>query len=165
MDDYLSKPVQVKELQLVLERCGRWAQERDRDRARPAGRDEVRPAAADPPAAAVIDPAVLETLRQMGGGPGVDVIGDLLGLFRADCRPLLAAIREAVGRGDAPGLRQAAHSLKGAASNLGASALADLCARLEAMGRAGSVAEADPLLPGVERQYDEVCAALEAAGG
>jgi signal transduction histidine kinase/CheY-like chemotaxis protein len=158
MDDYLSKPVQVKELQLVLERCGRWAQ----DRGRTSSRDEPTPTAG-PPAAPVIDPSVLETLRQMGGGPGVDVLGDLLGLFRGDSLPLLAAMREAVGRGDASGLRQAAHSLKGAASNLGATALADLCARLEAMGRAGSVAEAEPLLLGAERQYSEVSAALEAA--
>jgi CheY-like chemotaxis protein/HPt (histidine-containing phosphotransfer) domain-containing protein len=158
MDDHLSKPVQVKELQHVLERCGRLAQ----DRARTAGRDEPRPTAAEPPAAPVIDPAVLETLRQMGTGAGVDVIGDLLQLFRADGQSLVAAIREAVSRDDASGLRQAAHSLKGAASNMGATTLAELCSRLETMGRSGSIGEADALLPGVERQYQEVCTTLEA---
>jgi CheY-like chemotaxis protein len=160
MDDYLSKPVQVKELQVVLERCGRWAQ----DRARTTGPAEAAPEAAMPPAAPMIDPTVLETLRQMGTGSGADVIGDQQRLFRADGDPLLLAMREAVERGDASGLKQAAHSLKGAASNLGASALAVSCGRLEAMGRADSIGDADTVLPGLEQQYHAVCAALEAAG-
>jgi CheY-like chemotaxis protein/HPt (histidine-containing phosphotransfer) domain-containing protein len=155
MDDYLSKPVQVKELQAALQRCGQWVLERDRSTG-------PRPEEPPPSAAATIDPEALALLKQMAGDGGPGMLRDLLALFRADAPPLQAAMRAAVAGRDAEALRRSAHSLKGVAANLGAKALAALCAELERMGRDGAVGGAEGLLAEVERQYHDACVALEA---
>jgi two-component system sensor histidine kinase/response regulator len=51
----------------------------------------------------------------------------------------LAALREAVNDAGGPALAQAAHALKGAAANIGATAVASLCGELEEMGRSGKL--------------------------
>jgi PAS domain S-box-containing protein len=166
MDDYLSKPVQVKELQAALIRTGEWAKA-SRERKRPEEKPQFPPPAVavstpGPTAADVIDPAMLADLKQMGGGNGVDIIKDLLNLFRNDVPPLLTALRAAVTAGDPQKLKESAHSLKGGAANLGAKTMAALCFELEKKGRAGSVEGAAERLPAIEEQFRLVCAALEA---
>jgi len=154
MDDYLSKPVQVKELQAVLERCGDWVREQAKlQPADPAPREVSTPA---------IAPEAMEMLLQMGGP---QVVADLLELFRSETPPLLQAMREALSRNDGPRLRESAHSVKGTASNLGAQTLASLCTELEKRGKSGSFEGVDGILAKVEQQYEAVCAALEGGRG
>lgn len=153
MDDYLSKPVQVKELQAVLERCGDWAREQAKCLRTDSSPEEV--------AAPAIAPEAMEMLLQMGGA---QVVADLLELFRSEAPPLLQAMREALSRSDGPRLRESAHSLKGTASNLGAQTLASLCTELEKRGKSGSFEGVDGILARVEQQYEAACAALEGGG-
>jgi HPt (histidine-containing phosphotransfer) domain-containing protein len=109
-----------------------------------------------------IDPAVLADLRQMRDRGAPDVFKELLALFRADAPPLLSAMRTAVAEGNAQKLKASAHSLKGAAANLGGRTLAALCAELEKIGRDGSVQGTEVLLAELEPQFQRVCAMLEA---
>ena len=53
-----------------------------------------------------------------------------------------------------------AHGLKGTASNLGASALADLCHQVEDLGAAGRLAD-EALVARVEDEVDRAARALE----
>jgi HPt (histidine-containing phosphotransfer) domain-containing protein len=163
MDDYLSKPVQAMELQASLTRCGEWVLERSRRPVQAAIQSE-RPAQSDPivDMGDAIDPAVLADLRQMRDRGAPDVFKELLALFRADAPPLLSAMRTAVAEGNAQKLKAAAHSLKGAAANLGGRTLAALCAELEKIGRDGSVQGTEALLAELEPQFQRVCAMLEA---
>jgi HPt (histidine-containing phosphotransfer) domain-containing protein len=46
-------------------------------------------------------------------------------------------LRESLHNGGGPELVQAAHALKGAAANIGATSVASLCGELEQMGRSG----------------------------
>jgi signal transduction histidine kinase/DNA-binding response OmpR family regulator/HPt (histidine-containing phosphotransfer) domain-containing protein len=161
MDDYLSKPVQVGALQSALERAGHWIKQRSgpaehADSSRGEGNGVSQPA---------VDPAVLASLREMGEAAGTDVCKDLLDLFRADAPPLLQSMRDAAGRGDARKLRESAHTLKGGAANLGARAMAAVCAELEKQGREGNVEGAEPLLAQLDRHFQDVCQALEAQTG
>jgi CheY-like chemotaxis protein len=168
MDDYLSKPVQVKELHAALIRCGEWARgrsgaPRSAEVGTPSSKSEpASPPSAKPVSADIIDPSMLADLKQMGVGSGADVISDLLNLFRADVPPLLDSLKAAVAAGDAQRLKESAHSLKGGAANLGAKAMAALCFELEKKGREGTVDGAAERLPEIERQFQLVCEALEA---
>ncbi|MHC5537348.1 response regulator [Singulisphaera rosea] len=153
MDDYLSKPVQVKELQAALERCGDWVREQ-------RGLHPVDPPSKEDSAPAVA-PEAIDLLLQMGG---VEVVVELLELFRSETPPLFQSMREALSRADASKLVASAHSLKGAAASLGAHFLASHCAELEKRGKAGSFEDVDRILAMAERQYEMVCAALEDAG-
>jgi HPt (histidine-containing phosphotransfer) domain-containing protein len=113
----------------------------------------------------VLDPAVLADLRQMRDGSVPGVFRDLLELFRADVPPLLAAMRAAVAEGNARKLKESAHSLKGAAANLGARPMSLVCAELEDMGRREAFEGADTLLAHLEQQFPQVCEALQTETG
>ncbi len=66
-------------------------------------------------------------------------LAELVQMFVEDCPGWLAAIRNSIDRGDARGLKLAAHTLRGAVANFSARAAADAAGALEAMGRAGNL--------------------------
>ncbi len=84
----------------------------------------------------VYDPDVLDEVS--GGDPAFrrDVIED----FIAACRPLLAALAEAVRTGDATAIQRHTHTLKGSGLALGAGAFGAACRELEVRQRAGDTA-------------------------
>jgi two-component system sensor histidine kinase/response regulator len=123
MDDYLSKPVNAVELEAALTR---WVPEQaPQPLAVTGGR---------PPA---VDPDRLATLRDLGPEDGLGLLPAAAEAFRKDIPARLAVLRESVHNGGGPALVQAAHALKGAAANIGATAVATLCGQLEQMGRSG----------------------------
>lgn len=67
------------------------------------------------------------------------LFGDLVAFFLEDNEPIRKAVGTAVGRADASALERAAHSMKGMAANLGATAVAQAAGELEAMGRSGNL--------------------------
>jgi HPt (histidine-containing phosphotransfer) domain-containing protein len=87
-------------------------------------------------------------------------IAELAGLFRIDCPKQMAAIRTALAGSDAPGLRLAAHALKGAAMALGANSVCEAAARLESLGKASDVAGARQVLPVLEAEVERLMTAL-----
>jgi HPt (histidine-containing phosphotransfer) domain-containing protein len=76
----------------------------------------------------------------------------------------LAAIRKAA-KGNAAQLERAAHSFLGSCGNLGCRRMADLCARLEVLGRSGSTEGAPGLASALEQEYAAVKPHLEALPG
>jgi PAS domain S-box-containing protein len=156
MDDYVSKPVKLPELQAVLARA-------------PQSHIDARPTQTPPPIAAtapaastaeVIEPSTLSSLRALGDSEEDNVLGELAGLFLRDMPAKLSQIRSAIDQVNPTALRECAHSLKGSASNLGARRLATLCARLETLAREPSLAEAASSLPQLAEEFERVCDAL-----
>ena len=54
------------------------------------------------------------------------------------------------------GLRMAAHSLKSNGIDFGAQALAQVCRKLEYMGREGTVQGATPLIQQANQEFDKI---------
>ncbi|MEW9872531.1 response regulator [Arthrobacter sp. HS15c] len=123
MDDYLSKPVDAAELQAAL---ARWVPEQAPQLLAITG--------GRPPS---VDPGRLAMLRDLGPEDGMGLLPAAAEAFRKDLPARLAVLRESVHNGGGPALAQAAHALKGAAANIGATAVATLCGELEEMGRKG----------------------------
>jgi two-component system sensor histidine kinase/response regulator len=138
MDDYLSKPIVEEELVRVLERF------------LPKGSGE----AAQP----VLNPTTLDRLRSIGPG----FLSGIAAIYLEDAPARMAAIRAAVEAGDAKRLAETAHAFKSGCGNLGATALHDLCAELEAMGKGGRVDEAPARLEQLDREFVRVEEALRA---
>jgi PAS domain S-box-containing protein len=143
MDAYLVKPLQATELDAVIERLF----------GRPAG----QPPAARKARAALDERRLLE---RVGGDRAA--LRRLARLYLADYPKLLARLRRALAAGDAPGVRAAAHALKGATSNFAATAAVAAAQRLEQLAEAGTLGEAPAVLADLEGALRQVRGALSA---
>src|ERR1051325_828999 len=82
----------------------------------------------------VVDDVVVSrllALRDQVAKPGEDVLGELLVLFERDSVTRLEALHQALAARDADAKKNAAHALKGAASNIGAARVAAWAAHVE----------------------------------
>jgi len=116
-----------------------------------------------PPAAMpeLLDRRVLDEIRSFGGPGHPDPLAEVMEVYFAHTPPRFAEIRDAIGTGDAEALRMAAHTLKSSSASIGAAAVARLAGRMEAIGRAGTVTGAAPLLRELDVLFPQVKQALE----
>ena len=145
MDGYLSKPLVLKDLLDLLAR-------------RAAGK---LAAAEQEPADAAGSPWSLDVC--LGRMDGDRALLAEIATALVDSWPGAAAdLREAVDAGDAARVSAAAHALKGAVSNVAATAALTATAQLEELARAGDLSGAVAQLDVVEREMIRLVAALRA---
>ncbi len=161
MNDHLAKPVNLAELFNALKR---WLPHRT---APAMAALQQEPPATVPPAAPV------QTLPEL---PGIDTAAGLaqvhgnvplyrllLGKFRArQIQQFSSEFTAAIAEGDLPLATRQAHSLKGVARTLGAAALGDLAAELEAACRAGHAALIATQHADLDRELHRLALALAA---
>jgi HPt (histidine-containing phosphotransfer) domain-containing protein len=82
---------------------------------------------------------MLDQLRQLEASVRPGLLAELVGLFGQRVDELLPLARSQAGAGDAAGLRQSVHAIKGAAANLGGEALRALAAEFERQLQADQV--------------------------
>jgi len=112
-----------------------------------------------------LDPEVLAGLRELETDDDPGLFSELVELFLTDTPPRLRALEHALGCGDSKALEEVAHSLKSSCGNLGASALAELCKDLEALGREQRLHDAPTLVQRTGEEFRRVEAALRAELG
>lgn len=157
MDDYVSKPLMSQALQDVLEK---WVDRDDDDRqseqliAAPTLIGEADPAAGEP----VFDRSALLD-RLMGDA---DLVTEIAAAFLDDMVGQLDILKTHVVDGDADAAGGRAHTIKGAAANVGAMALSAVAGAMEKAGRAGRSDEIAVLLPELTRQFGLVCDQMQA---
>jgi HPt (histidine-containing phosphotransfer) domain-containing protein len=79
-----------------------------------------------------------------------DLLQELLGLFHESSADDLARIKEGALQGNAVGMGDASHSIKGAAASLGIESIRSVAAALEKAGRSGDLDGAMRVLPDLE---------------
>jgi CheY-like chemotaxis protein len=166
MDYYLTKPVAAGELYRLLAdlagpaECGMRNAECGRDNGQHARADGeallIPHSAFRIPHSEEIDRA--EALACVGGDTAL--LAQLTELFLTESPVWLAQARSALERGDAAGLRRAAHTLKGAAGHFGAAAAVAAAEELERHGRCGDLAAAAAVLTELERAVERLGPAL-----
>lgn len=82
-------------------------------------------------------------------------------VFLDDAPRRLAAMADALRQNDAVSLQRAAHTLKGAAANIGAVALESRCRELEESGKAALLDGASPIVRGIESEFGRVKAEID----
>jgi len=97
-------------------------------------------------------------LSRVGGDK--QLLREIAVLFNEECPRAFAEIQEAVARGDAAKLENAAHALKGSVANFGARNAVEAAFSLERMGRANQLNEAEEMLRKLESALSAVCAEL-----
>ena len=148
MDDYVTKPVRPHELHRALDRLLR---------ARGPLAGPSIPGTA-PPAVGAFDQRALDTII------GIDGTGEALraavGLYVREAPAQAETLADAVARGDAKSVGEAAHAMRGGALSFGAVTLAQLTACIEREARAGilptheNVASLREALAGAMAQLD-----------
>ncbi len=152
MDDYITKPVRLESVAGVLERWIAPAAHEEAGGEQPGASSED--GAPDP-----LDQAQIELLRSLDDGEGA-VLSEIIEEFspRRTRRGELARIVE---EGDSRALERAAHTLRGASANVGASALAAVCAEMEVQGRLEQLDAAEQLMEQFDAEFARVRDALD----
>ncbi|MEM9488252.1 MAG: Hpt domain-containing protein, partial [Myxococcota bacterium] len=150
MDDYMSKPVRPAGLLAIL---SRWAPSRDPAQDRDDDRVGVDTGTGRP----AIDQQTLSGIEAFHGD---DVVKQLIALF-CESTPehlerLVASIRER----DRSVVHFEAHYLKDSAAALGATAMRDLCARIESMAGQGELDAAAELAAQLTAEAERVTSAF-----
>ena len=121
MDDYVTKPVNPKELQRAIEQ---FLKEPDLG-------DSGKPPSSEPPV------QLAEALEVVGGD--VDLLGDVVEMSLEECPEQMDGLRDELARQDAAGVESKAHRLKGVLGNVGGLTARDVAQRLETMGEEGNL--------------------------
>jgi PAS domain S-box-containing protein len=153
MDDYLAKPIRRELLEQTLDR---WL-------AAPGSATATQAAPCPSPtqvqeeAEAIFDrDDLLE--RVMGNA---NLAHRVVARFVLDMPQQLLALSEAVGKADSKTARLAAHSIKGAAANVGGVQLRAAAQQMETLGEAGNLEEVRRLMPGLTEQWERFRSATE----
>ena len=174
MDDYLTKPFTLVQIEQVLSRwLPNWSTGQ-------LGRQEVPASSAAQEAmgsqsavahqlshqtaeagTAVIDQAALAGIRALQRPGQPDLVVRVLSSYLETSRDIVKRIRAAVESQNAVELRAAAHRLKSSSAQLGASAVADDCRELEMMGQHHELTHASAVLRRFEEHYVAACAAFK----
>ena len=151
MDDFITKPVRLDVVSTVLER---WMSQPGRAR-----EGEVSSAASVEARSDPLDQSQIELLRSLDDGEGgalLEIIDEYLRLSLEGRTELLRVLD----LGDIHALERAAHTLKGASINVGASALADICAEIEMHARMAQLEGAAELIDRFEAEFSRARRAL-----
>jgi HPt (histidine-containing phosphotransfer) domain-containing protein len=111
---------------------------------------------------APVDREVLARLRRLQGKNEPNIVAELASMFLEDARSRLAAVEEALQKGDALAVERAAHKLKGGSGSMGARGMYALCAQLEDGGASGDLSQGSELLGRIREEMGRVERALEA---
>jgi signal transduction histidine kinase/CheY-like chemotaxis protein/HPt (histidine-containing phosphotransfer) domain-containing protein len=156
MDDYLSKPFRIAELDAKL---ASWA------RALPESQSASPPISSEPmaepeTAVPVLEPAVLAELRTLERGQA-GVIAHLVDVYLQSTPELIERLKDAIVSDDALEAEQLAHQLKSSAANVAARGLAELFRRVEAQASAqATTKDCDATLVEIEESFELVRVAL-----
>jgi HPt (histidine-containing phosphotransfer) domain-containing protein len=90
-----------------------------------------------------------------------ELLAELIQIYREECPKLRGEIAASLQSGDMPGLRRAAHTLKGALGHLAAAGTAQLAQQVEDHARRDNATAIHPLWPLLQTQLDEINEALD----
>jgi two-component system sensor histidine kinase/response regulator len=144
MDDYVSKPIQPKNLVEVIERVlDNFQKSNEADNL-------------EAPHAGIFDKKSL--LERLDGDE--ELLKEILRTFLEDTPVRMEEIRLALREKDAAGLELQAHSLKGAAMNISGEGLQSLSGEIEVAGKRSDLAKAGSLVGKLEKEFEKFKSAI-----
>jgi PAS domain S-box-containing protein len=146
MDDHLAKPYTRAQLGAVL---ARWlpAGRVDHVEADSEGAAKAVPRAADM-RESLLDQAALNNIRAVDDDGSV--LCEVIQMYLDESPVQLAAMKEALDKGQGVQLGQQAHAMKSASFNVGAKSVGELCRRAERLGKSGALDEARDIVAAIE---------------
>lgn len=141
MDDYITKPLKVNELQSTVRR---WIEEKQEESSLP-----------DMVTSQALPPVEIEKLRQLTDNDE-EFLCELVTLYLEDAPVRLEKLRQAIASASATEIKAEAHGLKGATGNLSANELQNLFAQMERLGANNDLSRTPHLFSEIELEYARV---------
>jgi two-component system sensor histidine kinase/response regulator len=152
MDDYISKPIEREEL---LETINKWIKSQDfkKDFTPSTSHHSPTDGGKDiPTCSELVEPIDIETtLRRFDGDK--KFFKEMLGEFLNYAPKQIETLAKGIETGEAKVVEREAHSLKGAAGNLGAQRIADLSLQLEFLGREKDLARSKEIIDSLKAEF------------
>jgi len=145
MDDYISKPVRVADLQATLERWGPTKSMKHDTNYFLRNPTSLSPG--------LLDESVIADLREMPPTNGVSMLRELIDLYIESAPTRVTQIVQAAE--DAKKLTFHAHALKSMSLNMGAKRIIELAQHLETLGNSGQVFGAMPIIQELETVFTQ----------
>jgi two-component system, sensor histidine kinase and response regulator len=150
MDDYIAKPISQSGLGAAIDR---WCLRTGSASSQPADAPVIRE---------LLDESVLQELRGLATEGEPDMVEQLLRMFVLETPGRIENIRGSVVAGNACGVLQTAHLLKGTCRQLGVTAMAEMCQDLEARGQSDDLEGCEVVIGRIERAFGETKELLQA---
>lgn len=161
MDDYISKPVEQEDLEILL---NRWTESRRGKIENEVGSEVVKRSDTSEPEPSPLSndnpPLDLKRLNSISKGR-VEFQQRLLKVFMEKAEVDLAALGEAIAHSDLDQIQSYAHRLKGSSANVGASEVRAIAAQIETLARENTLANSRELFASMETQLDLVRAFIQ----
>ena len=110
---------------------------------------------------AISTPLISEATLKSHAEVGIDLPGELLSIFEDETPKSLQRIHEALAKGDSRLVGDESHGLKGSCASIGALRMSSLALQMQNAGRAGNLADFEPLVKEMEEVYQETLPALK----
>jgi CheY-like chemotaxis protein len=152
MDDYIRKPVKAEILQAIVQRWGQPAPGSTR-------MSEAEPQLSAPTADSLSPPLeepALRALHALGDEQAPTCLPSLTETFLQDAARHITSLQMALDSHDATALAHTAHVLASSSATVGALNMVELCQALQRLGRAGTVADAWPLVAKLTGEFARV---------
>ncbi len=117
------------------------------------------------PNPSVIDPAAIANLRSLNPGDGDEFLREITGIFLEDTPKRIAELGTSHAASDTGTFVRAAHSIKGSAANMGATALREVAEKLEKQSRDEGLADVVGLIGRIKTEFDQASAELKRLTG
>ncbi len=139
MDDYISKPIAVEEVQEAIRL---WGEKTDKTVPK-----EKRPSSSE-----IMDWAMIDSIKNLDGGEEAgNLLLDLANLFQNEYQNILSELKKAVETKDMDALQSITHKMKGAGANLGAKGVAKICYNLEMKAKTNELIGIEELVSALQK--------------
>ncbi len=159
MDDYISKPINIRRLIEIVESHGQKRQsiQPQSEQSMNDNQSASMPAYRPNDSSDIMD--LDRALRRLDGDEGLLV--DLIGFFLEDYPSLVVKMEESATANDAPSLERAAHSMKGLVANFDASIARDIAQQIETAAKQRELHGISNLINDLKSAASELAVNLE----
>ncbi len=108
----------------------------------------------------ILDQEAIDNLRALDPDGGDAFLREIVGIFLEDAPLRIAEIDQSLAAGDTPTFIRAAHTIKGASSNVGAAALRAVAEQLEHRAKKDGLGDVAALVAEIKTQFANTKTAL-----
>ena len=151
MDDYISKPIRIADIQRILEKWGSIASQRIVPQPKASTQTEPKP----------LEESMLERMQQLGLETDFPFMIELIDTYAFSFEKQFGLLVGACSAKDAHNIHMAAHSMKGASLNIGATEFGAVCKKIEELASHGEFEKVGTMLPTLKEEKRRLLDALQ----